>query len=154
MLAIFNVSEIRDLDLIEQHGFDEFWNNNGALWFRPHMLCNDKCEMFHWLTFTLGLKGKCVIIPHINLPILCIEDSSKVASLTKFWGIIIAKFYGPHEGIVCLFSSLGSFDCKETMVRYVNEDDTSITITKVLVWCCTPTLPSCEVCYKTIANFD
>jgi hypothetical protein len=99
VLAIFNVSEIRDLDLIEQHGFDEFWNNNGALWFRPHMLCNDKCEMFHWLTFTLGLKGKCVI-------------------------------------------------------RYVNEDDTSITITKVLVWCCTPTLPSCEVCYKTIANFD
>ncbi len=84
------------------------------------MLCNDKCAMFHGSIFTSSLKGKCVIIPYIDLPTLCIEDSFKVASLGEFWGIIIAKFYDPHEGIyrfsVCLFSSLVSFDCKETMV--------------------------------------
>ncbi len=123
MLATLNVSEIRNLDLIEQLGFDEFWNNNGAFWCRSHMLCSDKCEMFHGPIFTLGLKGKFVIIPHTILPTLCIEDSSKVVSLIEFWGIIIAKFYDPHEGInmllICLFSSLGSFDCKENMVRYV-----------------------------------
>ncbi len=99
MLGTLNVSEIRDLDLIEQLGFDEFWNNNGALWCRPHMLCNDKCEMFHGSIFTLSLKCKCVIIPYIDLPTLCIEDSFKVASLGEFWGIIIAKFYDPHESI-------------------------------------------------------
>jgi hypothetical protein len=26
-----NVGEIKDLDPIEQFGFDEFWNNSGAL---------------------------------------------------------------------------------------------------------------------------
>ncbi len=114
--------------------------------------------MFHGPIFTLGLKGKFVIIPHTILPTLCIEDSSKVVSLIEFWGIIIAKFYDPHEGInmllICLFSSLGSFDCKEHMVRYVNEDDISFTIPKVLVWCYTPMSPSCEVCYRSIENFD
>jgi hypothetical protein len=40
-----------------------------------------------------------VIIPYIDLPTLCIEDSFKVASLGEFWGIIIAKFYDPHESI-------------------------------------------------------
>jgi hypothetical protein len=113
------------------------------------MVCSDKCEVFHGPIFTLGLNGKCVIIPHTNLLKLCIEDSSKVASLTEFWGIIIAKFYDPHEGInmlsICLFSSLGSFDCVETMVRYVNENDISFIVPKVLVWCCTPMSPSCEV---------
>jgi hypothetical protein len=40
-----------------------------------------------------------VIIPYIDLPTLCIEDSFKVASLGEFWGIIIAKVYDAHEGI-------------------------------------------------------
>jgi hypothetical protein len=31
MLATLNVGEIKHLNLIKQLGFDEVWNNNGAL---------------------------------------------------------------------------------------------------------------------------
>jgi hypothetical protein len=31
VLATLNVGKIKDLDLTKQLGFDEFWNNSGAL---------------------------------------------------------------------------------------------------------------------------
>jgi hypothetical protein len=31
VLATLNVGKIKDLDFIKQLGFDEFWNNSGAL---------------------------------------------------------------------------------------------------------------------------
>jgi len=95
VLTILNTSEIKDLDLTKQLGFEIFWNNNGAYQCKPHMLHNDRCEMLHALVFNLGFIDKCVIIPCTKLPTLCIEDSSK----SEFWGTIIAKFYDPHEGI-------------------------------------------------------
>jgi len=52
--------------------------------------------------FDLGLKGKCVIIPCIELPTLCIDDSFEVTNLTKFWGTIVSKFYDPHESVAML----------------------------------------------------
>ncbi len=34
-----------------------------------------------------------------ELPTLCIDNSFVVTNLTKFWGIIVSKFYDPREGV-------------------------------------------------------
>jgi hypothetical protein len=47
VLTTLNKGEIRDLNLLEQVGFDEFWNNNVSLWHRLQTLCSDGCEMLH-----------------------------------------------------------------------------------------------------------
>ncbi len=75
---------IKNLDPTTQARFDEFWNNNMSLQHKPKTLCNDRCEMTHTPMFDLGLKGKCVIIPCIELPTLWIDDSFEATNLTKF----------------------------------------------------------------------
>ncbi len=47
VLITLNKGEIRDLNLLEQVGFDEFWNNSVSLWHRPQTWCSDRCETFH-----------------------------------------------------------------------------------------------------------
>ncbi len=44
--STLNVGEIIDLNLIEQVGFDEFWNNSVPFWCITQTLWNDRCEMF------------------------------------------------------------------------------------------------------------
>ncbi len=83
-----NVGEIRDLDLIEQVGFDEFWNNYVPFRHKSQTLHNDKCETLHVPMFDLGSKSKCVIIPCNKLRTLYIDDSFKVVNLIEFWGIV------------------------------------------------------------------
>ncbi len=59
----------------------------------------DKCETFHASIFYLRMKGKCVIIPRTELPMLHIYDSFETTHLNKFWGLMVAKFYNLHEGL-------------------------------------------------------
>lgn len=47
VLTTLSKGEIKDLNLLEQVGFDEFWNNNVSLWHRPQTLCSERCEMLH-----------------------------------------------------------------------------------------------------------
>jgi len=50
VLVALNVGEIKYLNLTKQLGFDEFWNNSGALQYIPHMLHSDvKCFMHQFL---------------------------------------------------------------------------------------------------------
>ncbi len=58
--------ETKDLDPTKQVRFDEFWNNKVPLSHRPQALCNDRCETLHALMLDIMLKGKCVIILHMN----------------------------------------------------------------------------------------
>jgi hypothetical protein len=51
--------KLLDPNPIEQFGFDEFWNNSGALQHRPHTLYSDICEMFVHYFLNLNLRGKC-----------------------------------------------------------------------------------------------
>jgi hypothetical protein len=67
VLVALNVGEIKYLNLTKQLGFDEFWNNSGALQYIPHMLHSDRCEMLHASIFNFGLKSMCVIILHTEV---------------------------------------------------------------------------------------
>jgi hypothetical protein len=60
VLTILNKGEIRDLNLLEQVGFDEFWNNSALLWHRPQSLCSDRCEtLHHQLEYKFSTKLDC-----------------------------------------------------------------------------------------------
>jgi hypothetical protein len=47
VLTTLKKGEIRDLNLLEQVGFDEFWNNSVSLWHQPNTLCSDRCATLH-----------------------------------------------------------------------------------------------------------
>jgi hypothetical protein len=47
VLTTLNKGEIRHLNLFEQVGFDEFWNNSVSLWHQPQTLCSKRCETLH-----------------------------------------------------------------------------------------------------------
>jgi hypothetical protein len=72
-------------NLVDQVGFDVYWNNNVPLECRLHTLQFDKLERLHEPIFYLGSKGKSMIVPRIELPMLVTDDSSKVAKLIEFW---------------------------------------------------------------------
>jgi hypothetical protein len=64
------------------------------------------------LVFDLGLKNKCALIPHIELPLLCIDESFEVPNLKEFWETMVSKFYDPYKGTymltIFLFGPWGS----------------------------------------------
>jgi hypothetical protein len=67
-------------DLVDQVGFDVFWNNNVPLECRLHTLRFDRLERLHKPIFYLGSKVKSMIVLHIELPMLVTDDSSKLQS--------------------------------------------------------------------------
>jgi hypothetical protein len=64
-------------NLVDQVGFDAFWNNNVPLECRLHTLQFDRLERLHEPIFYLGSKGKSMIVICIELPMLVTDDSSK-----------------------------------------------------------------------------
>jgi len=42
-----------------------------------------------------------VIMPRIELSLLCIDAPFEAANLTKFWVMVVSKFYDPHL-LTCL----------------------------------------------------
>jgi len=109
VLVVMNTNEIRYLYPTKQVGFDELWNNSGQFWHRPQTLHIDRCKTFHASVFYLKMKGKSVTISCTKLLTLHIYDSSETTNFTKFWGLMVAKFYKSHEGFdmltIFLFSS-------------------------------------------------
>ncbi len=43
-----------------------------------------------------------MIIPCIELPLLCIDESFEVVNLSKFWEIMVSKFYDHMRVWTCL----------------------------------------------------
>lgn len=132
VLVVLNTSEIKNINSIEQVGFDGFRNNSVPFWHKPQISWSDRCGTFHVLVFDLGLKNKCVIIPHIELPLLCIDESFEVANLIEFWETMVSKFYDSYEGMdmltIFLFGPWGSFDYAKVVVKYVHEDGISFDV--------------------------
>ncbi len=73
-----------------------------------------------------------MIIPHIELPLLCIDESFEVANLIEFWETMVSKFYDSYEGMdmltIFLFGPWGSFDYAKVVVKYVHEDGISFDV--------------------------
>ncbi len=158
VLAVLNAGEIKDINPIEQVGFDGFWNNSVPFWCKPQILWSDRCGTFHVLVFDLGLKNKCAIIPHIEFPLLCIDESFEVTNLTKFWETMVSKFYDPYEGAymlaIFLFGPWGSFDYAKVVVKYVHEDGISFNVLEVEVWSYKPVSPFHDLSYSSIEDSD
>jgi hypothetical protein len=99
-----NVGEIKDINPIEEVGFDGFWNNSVPFWHKPQIFRSDRCGTFHVSVLYLRLKNKRVIIHCIELLLLCIDESFEVTNLTEFWETMVKSFMTHMRVHTCLQS--------------------------------------------------